>query len=72
MSVAPVLLYVAFGNSVNLTLKQADKFVFVDGVITKFGFLYHFGFHATAAIAMTACYFGILKLMQMFERHNKD
>jgi len=53
-----------FAKSTNLTLKQGDQFVFLQGSITYFGAIYHFGFYLIAFVSSISIYFITLNVMQ--------
>ncbi len=71
MSILPILLYMMFANSANLTLKEGIKVTFSEGVITYSGALHYFRFYFIVFIASVAIYFCVIAVARKLEAVNK-
>lgn len=71
MSILPILLYMIFANSANLTLKEGLKVTFSEGVITYSGILHYFRFYFIVFIAAVAIYFCVIAVARKLEVVNK-
>ncbi len=71
MSILPILLYMIFANSANLTLKEGIKVTFSEGVITYSGALHYFRFYFIVFIASVAIYFCVIAVARKLEAVNK-
>lgn len=71
MSILPILLYMMFANSSNLTLKEGNKLTFSEGVITYSGVWHYFRFYFIVFIAAVAIYWGVTAVARKLEAAHK-